>query len=64
MCWSRDGKLLATFGKDHSIRVYDPRKSTAPIKVSTWARSATPTLRCVARKEPVPRAVKVLGLSG
>uniref|UniRef100_A0A8C5ACB2 Coronin n=1 Tax=Gadus morhua TaxID=8049 RepID=A0A8C5ACB2_GADMO len=30
--WSPDGKLLATVCKDGKVRVYDPRKSTAPVE--------------------------------
>ncbi|XP_061740819.1 coronin-7 isoform X3 [Nerophis ophidion] len=32
MAWSLDGKLLATVCKDGKIRIYDPRKSTAPVQ--------------------------------
>ncbi|XP_061604705.1 coronin-7-like isoform X1 [Phyllopteryx taeniolatus] len=32
MAWSPDGKLLATVCKDGKIRVYDPRKSAAPVQ--------------------------------
>nr|XP_043906528.1 coronin-7-like isoform X3 [Solea senegalensis] len=32
MAWSPDGKLLATVCKDGKIRIYDPRKSTAPVQ--------------------------------
>ncbi|XP_069558929.1 coronin-7 [Brachyistius frenatus] len=32
MAWSPDGKLLATVCKDGKVRIYDPRKSTAPEK--------------------------------
>jgi coronin-7 len=31
MAWSPDGKQLATIGRDHVIRIYDPRNSTSPI---------------------------------
>ena len=31
MGWSPDGKQLATIGRDHVIRIYDPRNSTSPI---------------------------------
>lgn len=33
MAWSPDGKLLATVCKDGKIRIYDPRRSTAPVQV-------------------------------
>ena len=39
MAWSPDGKLLATVCKDGKVRIYDPRKSTAPVQVraaETW----------------------------
>ncbi|XP_014839087.1 PREDICTED: coronin-7-like isoform X1 [Poecilia mexicana] len=32
MAWSPDGKLLATVCKDGKVRIYDPRKSTAPVQ--------------------------------
>ncbi|XP_061701772.1 coronin-7-like isoform X1 [Syngnathoides biaculeatus] len=32
MAWSPDGKLLATVCKDGKVRVYDPRKSAAPLQ--------------------------------
>lgn len=32
MSWSPDGKLLATVCKDGKVRIYDPRKSTAPVQ--------------------------------
>ncbi|XP_057672964.1 coronin-7-like isoform X3 [Corythoichthys intestinalis] len=32
MAWSPDGKLLATVCKDGKIRIYDPRKSNAPVQ--------------------------------
>ncbi|XP_077411696.1 coronin-7-like isoform X4 [Vanacampus margaritifer] len=32
MAWSPDGKLLVTVCKDGKIRVYDPRKSDAPVQ--------------------------------
>ncbi|XP_077475005.1 coronin-7 [Stigmatopora argus] len=32
MAWSPDGKLLATVCKDGKIRIYDPRKSDAPVR--------------------------------
>uniref|UniRef100_A0A3Q3AQR6 Coronin n=1 Tax=Kryptolebias marmoratus TaxID=37003 RepID=A0A3Q3AQR6_KRYMA len=32
MAWSPDGKLLATVCKDGKVRIYDPRKSTAPLQ--------------------------------
>ncbi|KAM9783455.1 coronin-7-like isoform X1 [Syngnathus typhle] len=32
MAWSPDGKLLSTVCKDGKIRVYDPRKSDAPLQ--------------------------------
>jgi len=32
LAWSRDGRLLATLGKDHRLRVYEPRTSTSPMK--------------------------------
>lgn len=32
MAWSPDGKFLATVCKDGKVRIYDPRKSTAPIQ--------------------------------
>ena len=32
MAWSPDGKSLATLGKDHTIRIYDPRSSTHPLR--------------------------------
>ena len=35
MAWSLDGTKLATVAKDQIIRVYEPRKSTSPISVST-----------------------------
>lgn len=38
MAWSPDGKLLATVCKDGKIRIYDPRKSTAPVQVHTIQR--------------------------
>ena len=31
MAWSPDGKQLATIGRDHVIRIYDPRNSTSPV---------------------------------
>ena len=31
MAWSPDGKQLATIGRDHVIRIYNPRNSTSPI---------------------------------
>ena len=31
MAWSPDGKQLATIGRDHVIRIYEPRNSTSPI---------------------------------
>lgn len=33
MAWSPDGKLLATVCKDGKVRIYDPRKSAAPVQV-------------------------------
>ncbi len=30
MAWSPDGTRLATIGKDHMIRIYEPRSSTHP----------------------------------
>ena len=43
--WSPDGKLLATVCKDGKVRVYDPRKSTAPVEVrrATHAHTRTHT---------------------
>ncbi|XP_037544478.1 coronin-7 [Nematolebias whitei] len=32
MAWSPDGKLLATVCKDGKVRIYDPRKSPAPVQ--------------------------------
>uniref|UniRef100_A0A7N8XM91 Coronin n=1 Tax=Mastacembelus armatus TaxID=205130 RepID=A0A7N8XM91_9TELE len=32
IAWSPDGKLLATVCKDGKVRIYDPRKSTAPVQ--------------------------------
>lgn len=32
MAWSPDGKLLATVCKDGKVRIYDPRKSDAPVQ--------------------------------
>ncbi|XP_070779150.1 coronin-7 [Enoplosus armatus] len=32
MAWSPDGKFLATVCKDGKVRIYDPRKSTAPVQ--------------------------------
>uniref|UniRef100_A0A3Q2PC43 Coronin n=1 Tax=Fundulus heteroclitus TaxID=8078 RepID=A0A3Q2PC43_FUNHE len=32
MAWSPDGTLLATVCKDGKVRIYDPRKSTAPVQ--------------------------------
>lgn len=32
MAWSPDGKLLATVCKDGKVRIYDPRKSAAPVQ--------------------------------
>lgn len=32
MAWSPDGKLLATVCKDGKVRIYDPRKATAPVQ--------------------------------
>ncbi|XP_029293414.1 coronin-7-like isoform X1 [Cottoperca gobio] len=32
MAWSPNGKLLATVCKDGKVRIYDPRKSTAPVQ--------------------------------
>ncbi|XP_011602276.2 coronin-7-like isoform X3 [Takifugu rubripes] len=32
MAWSPDGKLLATVCKDGKVRIYDPRKSSAPLQ--------------------------------
>lgn len=32
MEWSPDGKLLATVCKDGKVRIYDPRKSSAPVQ--------------------------------
>ena len=31
LSWSPDGSCLASVGKDHVIRIYKPRESTAPI---------------------------------
>lgn len=36
MTWSPDGKLLATVCKDGKVRIYDPRKSSAPLQVWVW----------------------------
>uniref|UniRef100_G3PBH3 Coronin n=2 Tax=Gasterosteus aculeatus aculeatus TaxID=481459 RepID=G3PBH3_GASAC len=35
MAWSPDGKLLATVCKDGKVRIYEPRKSTAPVQEGT-----------------------------
>ncbi len=32
MAWSPDGTRLATVGKDHMVRIYEPRSSTHPVK--------------------------------
>ena len=31
MAWSPDGTQLATFAKDHLIRVFEPRLNTSPV---------------------------------
>ena len=31
MAWSPDGRQLAAAGKDHVIRIYNPRDSTRPV---------------------------------
>lgn len=36
MAWSRDGTKLATVGRDGTIKVYEPRSSTSPIKVRNY----------------------------
>lgn len=32
MAWSPDGTRLATVGKDHMVRIYEPRSSTQPVR--------------------------------
>jgi len=33
MAWSCDGTKIATLGRDETIKIYEPRSSTSPIKV-------------------------------
>lgn len=41
MAWSPDGKLLATVCKDGKVRIYDPRKSPAPVQVRMMKLQST-----------------------